>query len=466
MKDNLKRRIRQLLSFGAVESAGRFLNWPIVLLLPMLVPEAEYGIIGLIVALEGLLLEILALGQNRAILRFYRTDDNKKDLLYTVLFIWFFIVILVTALVIVLLLSPVKTFFEIPLFPHLAFFVVAVLLRNGNRMCESLSRAEGLARAFGFFKIGYQLFKIILVFSLAYFLQSAFSYVLGMLLALIVMLFWIVPFLVKRSGNRLQKKRVKQLLLFGWPFAFHVLSGSLLAYVGRFILVGLASKEDVAVYTLASTIGTAVFLSFAALSAYFEPVIYQHSESKVRCEKYLSAYGYLGQTISSLLSIFILFVAPFLIQNYYSTGYHAVIPILPMILASTITRSFYLQGNYRLAVHQKTSYIAFCTIISALLNIILNLYLIPLKGVEGAALALIISNVFFACLTYVISLWRGGIGVGQIRGLLGLIISVLLICSVAVFQNYWWQIGLLGLLFSIGVWHVVKLTFSRSGKAV
>lgn len=455
--------IKTLLSFAAVEAIGRTLNWPIMLFLPLIIPAEEYGTVGLIVAMEGLLLELFAIGQNRAILRFYRTDDKKEVLIYTILVLWFIVAGIIFFSCFCLLMSSTQSFFSIPIYPHLIFFLVAILLRNTNRMCEAISRCEGSSKAFAFFKIGFQILKILTITLLAVILKSAFSYVLGMLTALLLMLFWIAPFLKKRSVAHIQKERLKTLVVFGWPFVFHVLSGSILAYVGRFILVGLAGKEDVAVYTLASTFGTGVFLAFSALSAYFEPKIYQYSEDQVRSEKHLCLYGNLGQAAASFLSICTLLIAPFLIKRFYDSTYHSVVLILPLILGSTITRAYYLQGNYRLVVYRKTMYIAICTIISALLNIVLNIYLIPTQGVKGAALALLISNIFLACFMYAISIFEARISIRQLQGIGGLILSILLVSSLSFFEHAQASLFIFFALAINGLWHIAVLSRRRSG---
>ena len=60
---------KKFFSYAGIEGFAKGLNWLTIALLPLFLPTEEYGIVGLLVAIEGVLNTVLTLGQGRAILR-------------------------------------------------------------------------------------------------------------------------------------------------------------------------------------------------------------------------------------------------------------------------------------------------------------------------------------------------------------------------------------------------------------
>ena len=122
----------------------------------------------------------------------------------------------------------------------------------------------------------------------------------------------IVPFLRGKVGGQADRAVVAQLLLFGWPFVFHILSANILSYFSRFFLEVYSTTKDVGVFTFAFTLGSGLYVGYAALGTYFEPRIYSHADDKPRCEQWLALYTYATIAISSLGGAALLLVYPYL----------------------------------------------------------------------------------------------------------------------------------------------------------
>jgi len=337
--------------------------------------------------------------------------------------------------------------FGVPVYPHLALLFLALALLNLNRLCMALSRAEALAKWFAVFHAVFHVFKIVGVIAITFAFRSSFSYVLGLLLSLALMMPWMLRFLRERGHGAFRAPIASRLFLFGWPFAFHIVSGSLLANVSRFILEGLASKREVAFYTLASSLATSIFLAFAALSSYMEPVIYEHAQNRRRSERLLGLYGAASLATAAFIAIAILIIAPYAIGRFYHADYRQALAVMPIILGSMLTRAIYLQGHFRLVLYERTSLIALGTLIAAGLNIGLNFLLIPLYGLKGAALALVLANAALAVMLYGASMWIGRVPLRDVYGLRIIALTAYVVVVVTASENTVFHIVSLFLLF-------------------
>ena len=69
---------KKFFSYAGIEGFAKGLNWLTIALLPLFLPTDQYGIVGLLVAIEGIMNTVLTLGQGRAILRHTVTFKEKN----------------------------------------------------------------------------------------------------------------------------------------------------------------------------------------------------------------------------------------------------------------------------------------------------------------------------------------------------------------------------------------------------
>ena len=388
--------VQQVVSFGAGEGLARGLNWGLMALLPFFLSSTEeYGKVGLLVSIEMLVSNISLMGVDRAILRFYAKDEAPGKLLRSVLAIWAALAWIPLAAVLVLHFSGRETFFSIPLVPHLFLLSVIVAIFNLNFLCICIGRAKRHLAVFLRFRLCYVGLKLVCVLLMAILLGHDLSYVVGVGVSAFVMLIFIIPFLRERVGGQADRAVVGQLLIFGWPFVFHIISGNILSYFSRFFLEAYSSTKDVGIFTFAFTLGSALYVGYAALGTYFEPQIYSHAGDKPSCEKWLAFYTNACMAFASAGGASLLLLFPYL-TPYLNADYGQALPTISMIMGTILLTPLYLQGNYRLTAHQKTGYIAAATFLGACLTIALCFLLIPRYGIWGAALGMYISN-FVLC---------------------------------------------------------------------
>lgn len=396
--------VQKIVSFGAGETLARVLNWGLMALLPLLLTSTEeYGRVGLIVSIEVLVANISLMGLDRVVLRFYSNDEYHGKLLKSIFAIWASFAWIPLVAASVLYFIGFKTLFGIPLVPHLFLLSVIVAIYNLNFLCVCIGRAKRDLSIFLRFRLSYMILKFICVLFLAKLVGHSFSYVLGIGLSAFIMLLFIVPFLKKISIGQVDKVVVGQLLIFGWPFVLHLISGNILSYFSRFFLEFYNSTKDVGIFTFAFTLGSSLYVAYAVLSTYFEPRIYSYADDKLRGEKWLFFYTNACIALSSVGGVLLLFLYPYL-TPHLNTDFYRALPTISMLMGTILLTPLYLQGNYRLTSHKKTGYIAAASFISAFLSIGLNFLLIPRYGIWGAAMAMYISNFFLCAFILIISL--------------------------------------------------------------
>ena len=427
--------VQQIVSFGAGEGLARGLNWGLMALLPFFLSSTEeYGKVGLLVSIEMLVSNISLMGLDRAILRFYAKDESPGKLLRSVLLIWAALAWVPLAAVLALYLSGQETLFSIPLAPHLFLLSVIVAVFNLNFLCICIGRAKHHLAIFLRFRLCYVGLKFVCVLTMATLLGHDLSYVVGVGASALVMLIFIVPFLRGRVGARADRVVVGQLLMFGWPFVFHVLSGNILSYFSRFFLEAYSSTKDVGIFTFAFTLGSALYVGYAALGTYFEPRIYSHADDNPRCEKWLAFYTNACMAFSCAGGASLLFLFPY-VTPYLNADYGQSLPIISMVMGTILLTPLYLQGNYRLTAHKKTGYIAAASFLSACLIIALNYLLIPSRGIWGAAVAMYIANFLLSAIVLVVSIRTARIPLHQLHSVPAYVLCPLGSLSVFLWAN-------------------------------
>lgn len=417
--------VGQILSFGAVDGLARAINWGTMALLPLLLRSSEeYGLVGLLVSIEILVANVSLVGQDRAILRFYAKDPAPGKLLKSALAIWAALAWLPLASVSLMWLVGFKSLFAVPVFPHLLLLSISLTFFNLHLLCVCISRARCHLLSFAYLRLTYVGLKFLLVLFMARLFGNSISYAAGVCVSGVAMLVIIIPFLRGKLEGRGDTGSIYQSLAFGWPFVFHVISGNVMDYVNRFFLQAYSTMTEVGLFTFAFTLGNGLFIVYAVLATYFEPRIYSHADDKPRCEQWLAYYTNLCVALASGAGALLVLLLPLLL-SYLSPAYALTRPIIMIVIGVTLLRPLYLQGNYRLMVYKKTYHIATCTFIAAVLNIVLNVCLIPSYGMWGAAIAMYISNCFLSMYIVAVSM-----RVGRVRWRHQRCLSTTVLCGV------------------------------------
>lgn len=238
--------------------------------------------------------------------------------------------------------------------------------------------------------------------------------------ATIVGLFLYIKIML-RGRKLISLKYWKFCLPIAIPLIFHNLSHLVLNQADKIMLQKMTTAAAVGIYGFTYTIGSLINTIQLAINSAWVPWYYDGLKLgdkdgiKQKSKIYISVF-------TTMTVLFILGV-PEVVKIFSSQEYWTGIPLLPIIIIGYYFVFLYtFPANYQFYI-KETKFIAMATILSGLVNVIINAILIPSMGIYGAAIATLIAYIVLFMIHYCIvtfkykhrdfpfSYYLGGIGV-------------------------------------------------------
>jgi len=385
-----------------------FFNFLYRLIISRYLGPANYGLIALgqMVLNIGIMLSLL--GLNEGLMRytsFYLGKKNQskiKGTLFAVLKITLPISILVSLFIIFFSKFIANQIFNNNAFtPILIIFALIipfnVILRTLASFFLALKKPEYNQLIKTIFRNALNLFLVIVVVlisgtvfhvSLVYLLSVIFSSILGLIL-----LEWKIFPLLKNKIKPLYN--YKKLIAFSLPLFFTGIFLNIMGWADTFFLGFFKTAKQVGIYNVAFPLAAAMGMFLTSFGQIFYPII-----SEMLGKKEYSQISSIFETI--IRWIFILTFPVFLLVvlfpkdilkilfgKEYMTGFIALVILISAYFIDVITGP----ALQTLKAFKKTRFIFNLNLVIVLLNLILNILLIPAFGLEGAALATAVSIV-------------------------------------------------------------------------
>lgn len=210
------------------------------------------------------------------------------------------------------------------------------------------------------------------------------GYLAVTILALITIHKKLLPFLSKKYETINIKK---ELLIFSLPLALSSLSYLFISKTDTIILGYFAPSSAVGIYTVAITVSSILYFIWYAFTWIFLPVI-SESFSKEDHDETASLFNSTSKWIFLIILpilILIILLSDDILTLLFGTKYSsAAIPLIILSLGISTNMLTGLTGNMLIG-KGKTRLNLFSEIIGGITNLALNIYLIPLYGIIGAA---------------------------------------------------------------------------------
>lgn len=207
----------------------------------------------------------------------------------------------------------------------------------------------------------------------------------------------------------LNKDLINVYYKWGFPLLPHTLSFWLKSGMDKILVTKFLGLAINGVFSLSMTLGSIMSLITTSFFNVYSPYvfkqlsIYQESDvqgqilviNKLRKQFMLFILGY------GLLSIVSYYVLKIIISLFFSGDYLIAITYLPWVLFANFVNSIYTVFSSFLFYNRKNKFIATTTIASAIIQIVLNLLLLPAIGVLGVLIANVLSTSYVAVLTII-----------------------------------------------------------------
>lgn len=369
----------------------------------------DYGALTLLNMVIGLVAGITQLGLGSAFFRAYNYDYTKRHEKHAVVAtttMLLFIVSILAALGMILLSS----FSARLLFGHSSFssFIViagsVICVQNLTVPGLSWLRAENRGVFYSVLSIGNMLIALLANIVLVGILHWG---VAGSLIATGIGYMSIVictlPFIIFRVGIRIRIDIARNLLGFGLPLIINFASYWVLQLSDRYLLSRFSSLAETAKYAVAYTLGSvmaAVVIGPFTLAWPTTMFTIAKSEDAPR----------VFQQIFRWISLFLLFAAFCLsligvvvLNLLFPVAYHSVAIVIPIVSTSMVFYGIYYIFAIGVNVKRKTWMISIFMALAAIVNLVLNLFMIPLYGAIGAALTTLIAYIMLVLVAYVVN---------------------------------------------------------------
>lgn len=208
-----------------------------------------------------------------------------------------------------------------------------------------------------------------------------------------------------RSGQRIShwkydSKVARKLLKHAWPLAFSAVLITLYMKIDLVMIDAFMDSSALGVYSTAVNLSESwYFIPVATASALFPAIMNARKDDQERYQIRLQNLYDLMSFLSITIAIVMTFAAPFLYNILYKPEYAYGATVLSIhIWAGVFVFLGSASGQYLIAEgFMKLSLLR--TAIGAIINILLNVWWIPIYGIQGAAYASLIA---YVCATFFI----------------------------------------------------------------
>ncbi len=390
---------------NVIARLGSFLLLPVYV---RLLTRDEFGIVALVTSLVGLLRIVYTLGMDGALMRLhFDVSDEDRPRLYATLAAF---AVGVAGLISVLLgvgLGPFfeTVFFGLPFQPYGVLALAIAFVGALDFVPAVMYRAREQPMRFLLFSVGSFVAAAALSVLFVVLGWGAVGVLLGQLIGGAAVMLFSAVVGIWPSRFRFDVSVLGPALKFGAPLLPHQLGAWFLRLsdrwlIGLLLAIPLVDRLGaIGAYSLGYQLGYIVAIVGLSFNAAWTPVFYRvgngpHGPPFLRDMVTVTAGGFV--VLAAALAI----MAPEIVEVLARPGYEVAAVVLPIVAFASAFQGIYTMFVSVIFLRRRTLILPLITAASAAANIGLNLLLIPIFGVVGAAWSTLAAYVLFAALTY------------------------------------------------------------------
>jgi len=374
------------------------------------------------------------MGQSDAALRFYFENASEQERRKTVASMWWLVlaVFSVGSLCLYVYGNALfgMIFPKISFYPYGAIAVGTIFFSAFGVICLATLRAQERSLAYSAVNFLGFLCNVSIVI---YFVVCRKEGALGKLKADLVYSACIaIVFVIimrRLAGMTFSFNVAKRALLYGLPLVPHQISLWSLNLVDRICLGFFKDLESVGLYSLGYNVALAVSFISSSIGMAWTPSFFKTAHEHDAKEKFARFTTYYACAVVSAAVGLTLFSHE-IIRLMATPRYYQASIVIALAAWGYLFHAFYKVAARVLSYVKKTFYLGLSTALSAALNLVLNIALIPRFGMLGAAWATLIAFLFLACISFFFMQRFYPIRFETVR-LLKLAASALAVCGLA-----------------------------------
>ncbi len=203
--------------------------------------------------------------------------------------------------------------------------------------------------------------------------------------------------------SKLSFNYTKDILSYGLPLIPHVISGTVISMSDRYFISFFSGVDKVGVYTVAYQVSALMLLVGVSINQAWTPMLFR----LLKLERFNKAFKFSCLLCFPLFCtlFFLVFTKDFIFDVFISQDFFEAKNYYLYLLIGFCFQSLYFLVTNLFFYYKKTKQLALITFFGALLNLILNYYLILKVGVIGVAIATMITWGVFLLLVSFSSVW-------------------------------------------------------------
>ncbi len=365
-----------------------------VLLLPLYtryLSRADYGQVETLIALVIVLTIILRFGISAAFFRFYfDADDHDGRRLVLRTSFWFTMTMATLGLVVVIALaSPISEwlFGDAGSANLVRASAVALWAQMNYEQMTSLFRVEERPVAFVIASLtnialtigGTVLLVVVLD-------KGALGVIVGNLTGTLIVYVALLGYRREQLGLQLDRDLLRRMNRFGMPLVPSALLLWTTNFSDRFFLVKLADTSEVGVYSVGVRVASAMVLLLTAFRTAWPAFAYSIKSDDEAKRTYAWVLTYLI-VLSTWVATALTLLSPWLVEWLTTTKFESASRVVGPLAFAAVSFAGFIVLSIGIGRARRTQFNWVITGLAAAVNVTLNLTLIPLYGMMGAAIA-------------------------------------------------------------------------------
>ena len=449
--------IRRLFLDTLIYGLGTMLS-PLVgfLLLPLytrFLTPADYGVLSVLSVTTGILTIVFSLGIPSGMIRFYFDPDERvrNQVVYSSVGA-VFVLTASGALIMSALAAPIsRILVPVSQGPYLVVLTAIGFATGAWTACfQNLMRAQEKPVLYTISNLGGFALRLGLnILFVVGFLRGVAGILEAGIISNIAALALLAPVGLWARKPSFSWAKLKQILRFGIALEPGNLASWVLNMADRYFLQALSDMTQVGLYSVGYKIGQLTEIGLVKpFRLAWPPLIYaeawDHERAKRSISRIATLYAFFG--LWATLGLFLL--APAILKAMATKQYWGALNVVGLVaLSYVVLGSGWITGA-GLHIIKKPLAISVAFIVGALVNLGLNLILIPLLGMMGAAWATLLSFLFISVFILIASQRRFPVKYEWKRLLAIGVWAVIIAAGALVSQRVWWRV-LLALAFPL-----------------
>ncbi|PKL83337.1 MAG: hypothetical protein CVV24_05565 [Ignavibacteriae bacterium HGW-Ignavibacteriae-3] len=413
MIEKIKELTKDTAIYGISTIVGRFLGFLLVPFYTNVINTNDYGIYSNIYAYLAFLNIVFIYGMDSAFMKYASLNgvaDKKK--IFSTAYLFVAITSFGLALILFLLKSPFIRVMEIPVqYSNLYHYLILILIFDTLALIPFANlRLERKAGKFTVIKLANIILNLALNFILVLKFELGIEAIfIANLAASAFSFFALTPEILKNIIVKIDKAELKKYLKFGLPYLPASLAATVVQVIDRPVVLALTNESTLGIYQANYKLGIFMMLFVSMFQYAWQPFFLTNAKEKNAKElfsKILTIFMIIAGLIWIVLTLFVEDFARFEFlsgKSIIGREFLGGISIVPIILLAYIFNGLYYNFQAGIYIEEKTKYYPYVTGAGAIANVVVNILLIPVLGIMGAALATLASYIIMAAGLYYFS---------------------------------------------------------------